>query len=95
MNTGYQLLTRRDKITRFAHCDVHGTRSSDYKGLQQSLLNEEVYWAFRCKEKAGHIFLALPDPTAPKTQAEVDHWLQQQRMARIQELEQKGRRINA
>lgn len=85
--TAYMILTSRDKVQKFAHCPDHGNRSSRFVAEEAPFFKEvEVrYWYFRCPEKGGHVFKALADPDAPRTQEEYAQWFKQRQMARIQD----------
>ena len=64
-------------IRRTAMCPTHTRLSSDFLGVT------EEGWRFRCREKGGHDFLALPDPRAPKDMASVTKWMVAQRQERL------------
>lgn len=72
---------RTGQARRSATCPVHAKRTSEFRGVQESLDGERHYWVFRCEGRAGHIFLATPDPTAPHdgSREEAEAWLEQHR----------------
>ncbi len=84
-----QSLTPKDVVQRYAVCPDHNKRSSEYMGPGQ-LDGGRVTWKFRCtakrtnKDRADHIFPALPDRTAPKTSEESVEWMNKQRLARVE-----------
>lgn len=90
----------KDRVIRSAQCPLHSKAGKDgkptgapgkYRSVQPSLEGKE-YWAFACHYlgvKKEHIFLTLPDPTAPTKTEEVDGWIKAQQMKQIVKAEAK------
>ena len=79
-----QALTPKNKVTRYAICPDHETRTSLYIGPQESDEDGKVYWLFKCRGKGGHQFLAIPDRTAPKNVEQVQGWTARKLNERIE-----------
>lgn len=75
-----QVYIRPGHVRRQATCPDHNRKSSDYRGGQQDF-SSKLFWAFHCTGRGGHIFLALPDRTAPKTPEDADDWQRRQEAA--------------
>ena len=69
--------TGKEVVRKRAMCPTHQRLTSDYVGAT------DEGWLFRCREKGGHDYLALHDPRAPKTQAQVEAWFIKQRQERM------------
>lgn len=95
---GYVTLNDKRKVVYFSHCPLHGSevkeewkgaRSSEWRGVQLNAAGEER-WGFVCKGAGGHMFHARPDPTAPKTAAQVSKWMEKQIADRAAGKQDKG-----
>lgn len=83
-----------DRVVRSAQCPLHSKPGKDgkptgapgkYRSIQPSLEGKQ-YWAFACHylgTKKEHIFLALPDPSAPSTQEDVAGWIAKQEAKKL------------
>lgn len=82
---GYQELNNKNQPIKRARCPLpshidskgRGSMSSNYLGEQQTF-DGEKYWSFSCHHggKPYHVFQAIPDPLAPRTEAEYPAWLE-------------------
>lgn len=80
-----------NRIIRQARCPQHNTPGK-YRAVQPGLLDNKTYWAFACSYlglKKIHIFLAIPDRTAPTTQEGVSEWIKSQQAQKLQKMEAK------
>jgi hypothetical protein len=77
-------LTKHDKVHHYTFCPVHNKKTSDVVGMQKDT-DDKLHVVFRCKEKGVHLFLADPDPSAPKKPEDVDKWVKKQQLARLAE----------
>lgn len=78
-----QSLSSKGITVREAPCPLHPPKTVKSIGCRQFMGPQKdneghLVWAFKCKEKGGHIFIAEPDPTAPKTLKQVEGWKKRQ-----------------
>lgn len=84
---GFQELTAKGEVIRFAYCPDHQKRSSVWRGEQPQLDGIAVYWVFKCKQ--GHLFMAQPDRNSPRSQPEYDAWIKSQLELRLEKMTKK------
>ena len=80
----------QNRVVRSAKCPEHN-KPGIFRAVQPSLDNK-LYWAFACHYygvKREHIFLALPDKSAPDTAEGFSDWVARQKYARIAMMENK------
>lgn len=61
---------------RSATCPDHNKRTSEFRGEQQEMFDGKRFWAFRCSERNGHIFLADIPRDAPRSVAAAAAWME-------------------
>ena len=72
----------KEVIRRWSFCDKHQQRSSSFQGPDQH------GWLWRCQANGfhtSHLFYSDPDPSAPKTAADLPKWMEKQRANRLKE----------